>query len=122
MFEKGTRIKARFNFKGTCSIEDLWDLSVRALDLIHKNLNIEIRGLKEVSLLEVKNKEEELLELKIAIVKHIVEVKLQEQKSREDAASRAEKKQRILGIMEEKQNSQLKELSLEELAEMAKTL
>ena len=122
MFEKATRMKLRFNFKGNCSIEDLWDLSVRALDLIHKNLNIEIRGLKEVSLLEVKNKEEELLELKIAIVKHIVEVKLQEQKSREDAASRAEKKQRILGIMEEKQNSQLKELSLEELAEMAKTL
>ena len=122
MFEKATRMKLRFNFKGNCSIEDLWDLSVRALDLIHKNLNIEIRGLKEVSLLEVKNKEEELLELKIAIVKQIVEVKLQEQKSREDAASRAEKKQRILGIMEEKQNSQLKELSLEELAEMAKTL
>ena len=39
IFEKATRGKMRFQFKGLVSVEDLWDLSVQDLDKIFKSLN-----------------------------------------------------------------------------------
>lgn len=75
MFEIATRNKFRFPFKGVISTEDLWDLSVESLDNVFKTLNSEMKKTKEESLLSTKSKDDEVLELKIEIVKHIVAVK-----------------------------------------------
>lgn len=70
MFEIATRNKFRFPFKGVISTEDLWDLSVESLDNVFKTLNSEMKKTKEESLLSTKSKDDEVLELKIEIVKH----------------------------------------------------
>jgi hypothetical protein len=122
MFEKAARMKLRFPHKGLCTVEDLWDIPLEALDRIFKDLNIKIKAQKEESLLETRSKEDEILDLKIAIVKHIVEVRLSEQKARKDLAAKSEKKQKLLGIIAEKQDNALRDLSVDELTKLVDEL
>lgn len=118
MFEKAARLKLRFNHKGLCTVEDLWDLPLRELDTIFKELNAQLRTEKEESLLEVKSQADELLELKIGIVKHVVGIRLQEQKEREDAAAKADRKQKLLGIIAEKQDAELRDMPVDDLKKL----
>lgn len=122
MYEKAARLKLRFNHKGLCTAEDLWDLPLRELDAIFKSLNAQLRTEKEESLLEQKSQEDEILELKVAIVRHVVEVRLQEQKEREDAAAKADRKQKLLGIIADKQDAELRDMSVEELTKLVEGL
>lgn len=122
MFEQASRLKLRFNFKGQSTAEDLWDMPLQALDQIFKGLNAQLKAQKEESLLETKSKEDEILDLKISIVKHVVEVRLREQKAREDEVSKAAKKQKLLGIIAEKQDANLREMSVEDLTKLVDEL
>ena len=122
MFEKAARLKLRFNFKGQSTTEDLWDMPIQALDQIFKGLNAQLKAQKEESLLETKSKEDEILDLKISIVKHVVEVRLREQKAREDEVSKAAKKQKLLGIIAEKQDANLREMSVDDLTKLVDEL
>lgn len=122
MFEKAVRMKLRFNYKGLCSVEDLWDLPVTALDSIYKELNKKAKTEKEESLFDKRTKADDLLDLQIGIVKHIVKIKLKEQEDRENDAIKREKKQKLLSIMAEKQDKALYDMPLEDLEKMAKEL
>jgi len=122
MFEKATRMKLRFDYKGLCSVEDLWDLSLKDLDNIYKKLNKQSKEQEEASLLNEPTKENAVLSLKMSIVKHIVELKLAEKQRREEASERAAKKQKILDIMAEKQDEQLKSMSLDDLNKLVNEL
>lgn len=122
LFEVATRNKFRFAFKGMISVEDLWDLKVEQLDVVYKNLMEEIKKASEESLLKTKSKDQEELEVKINIVKYIVEVKLEEIENRNKAKEKKEQKQRILEILNEKENQNLKNKSVEELKLMLNSL
>lgn len=122
MFEKATRLKLRFPFRGQCSTEDLWDLGVRQLDEIYKALNGQLKAQQGDSLLDEKSDANETLELQINIVKHIVSVKLAEAEARENAAVRAAKKQKLLAKIEAKQDAALDDMSIEELQGLAAEL
>jgi hypothetical protein len=122
MFEKAARMKLRFDFRGSISVEDLWDLSVWDLDTIYKKLNAESRAQKEDSLLEAESPEKEITTLQIGIVKHIVGIKLQEQENREKAAERRARKEKLMAILEEKQDAELHELDMDELRKLIEEL
>lgn len=122
MFEKASRLKIRFLHRGQSSVEDLWDLPLTALDAIFKGLNAQQKAQKEESLLAIKSQADEVLALQIAIVKHVVEVRLAEQAERHSAADKAAQKQKLLGIIAEKQNAELKNMSLEELTKLVNEL
>ena len=122
MFELAVRNKFRFPFKGSISTEDLWDLSVEDLDSIFKNLNLQIKKSNEESLLGGKTKEDEILDLKIKIIKYIVSVKLAEKEAKIKAKENKEKKQKILAILAAKQEKDLESKSIEELTAMLNEL
>jgi hypothetical protein len=122
MFEKAVRLKLRFTHKGLCTVEDLWDIPLESLDRIFKELNTNLRAQKEESLLATRSKEEEILDLKISIVKHIVEVRLSEQKARKDLAAKLSKKQNLLGIIAEKQDNALRDMSVDDLTKLVDEL
>lgn len=122
IFEYATKHKIRFPFKGSISVEDLWDLSVTDLDKVFKILNTQVKQLQEESLLNIKTKENEEIEIKIAIVKHIVSVKLAEKEEKEKASARKAQKQKIMSIIEEKQDEVLKNTSIEDLKKMLEAL
>lgn len=118
IFEYATRNKVRFPFKGVISAEDLWDLSLTNLDSIYKTLNKQMKQSEEESLLKKKATVDEELEVQIAIVKHIVSVKLTEKESAEKALAKKEQKQKIMSILAAKENEALQNSSVEELQKM----
>lgn len=122
IFEVAVRSKFRFPFKGMISVEDLFDLNVRDLDAVFKVLNSQLKQVNEESLLDVKTKQDEELDTKIAIVKHIVKVKQEEESLRLKAKEQREKKQKIMEILASKQESNLKNMSEEELTKMLNEL
>lgn len=122
VFEVATKNKYRFPYRGQISVEDMWDLSVTELDKIFKTLNKQVKTAQEESLLETKTKEDEAIENQIAIVRHIVSVKQKESNDRLREKERKAQKQRIMEIMADKEDEDLKSKSTEELRKMLEEL
>ena len=122
LFEMATRKKFRFPFRGQISVEDLWDLSVQNLNTVFKALNAESKQVKEESLLATKSTEDAILDAKIAIVKHIVNVKLAEAEQRANENAKREQKRRLLELIADKEDEALQGKSIEELKAMAAAL
>lgn len=120
IFEIATKERLRFPYKGMISTEDLWSLSVVELDSIFKTLNAEAKKAEEESLLKTKTKLNEELTIKIDIIKHIVNVKVEEAEKKATAKKRAEEKQMILSLLEKKNAEALANKSADELREMLK--
>ena len=122
LFELATRCKYRFPYRGQITIEDLWDLRLTDLDSVFKILNAEAKKVSEESLLKLKTKEDEELSDKIAIVRYIVSVKLEEQKIRENEKVNKERKQKLLAIKARREEAALENISDEQLNEMINEL
>jgi hypothetical protein len=105
-----------------CTVEDLWDLSLEALDKIYKELNSALKSRDEESLLNKKTAQDEVLSLKIELVKHVFNTLQKEQQERRDAAERAAKKQKIMNLIAEKQDAELRDKSKDELEQMLNEL
>ena len=118
IFEYATRNKVRFPFKGMISVEDLWDLSLTNLDSIYKTLNKQVKQSEEESLLSTKASVDTELEVQIAIVKHIVSVKLAEKEAAEKAFAKKAQKQKIMSIIATKENEALQNSSIDDLKKM----
>ncbi len=118
IFEYVVRNKVRFPYKGNITAEDLWDLPVTGLDNIFKTLNSQAKQSKEESLLDVKSNEDEILDIQIAVVKHIVGVKLEEKAAKERKAENRAKKQKIMEIMAARNDKMLENASDEDLQKM----
>ena len=122
IFETASRQRTRFPYKGMCTVEDLWDLTVRELDGIFKSLNAKLKVDQEESLLDLKDEVSSELDLQVSIIRHIVGVKLAESAAAEQDAARRQKKDRILSILSDKQDESLVAMSEEELAGMLEDL
>ena len=122
IFEVASRMKIRFAYRGMITVEDLWDLSVQELDRIFQKLNKALKESKEESLLKPQDKEDSELAIAVAIVRHIVEVKLAEAAIALAAVERKAKKQKILTILADKQDDSLRNMSSEDLTKMLEDL
>lgn len=122
IFERAVREKTRFNFKGLISAEDLWDLSLESLDAIWCDLETELEKIPRRSLLATGIDQRGEIEFKQEIIKYIVDTKKVESEVRAQAKANSAKKQMILDLIEAKKNENLKNLSIEELAELAEKL
>lgn len=115
LFEVAVRSKMRFPFRGLISVEDLWDLGLTQLDSIFKTLNGEKKQTEEESLLGSKTKENQELQDKIDIIKHVVSVIQDEANARLEEKEKAEKKQKLLRAYADKENDEIKNMSKEEI-------
>lgn len=120
LFEKAVRGKYRFPFKGMITVEDLWDLSLPGLDSVFKQLNKQKKVNEEESLLAVKSEADIELENKIQIVRYIVECKQNEAMAKLVEKENKAHNQKILEIIERKQNKELENMSIEELQKQLK--
>lgn len=116
---EGLKNKFRFEFKGLISIEDLFDLNLADLDVIYKSLKKEEKDLQGDSLLDNdENPKVREVEVKIEIVKSIFGMKQAEIARAERALANKAQKDKILAIIEDKENQELSEKSIDELKEI----
>ena len=115
--------KYRFEFKGLINVENLFDLKLEDLDKIYKDLKREEKELQGDSLLDKKdNPRIKEVETKIEIVQNIFEIKDTEIKLKEQEIIKNARKRKILSIIEDKQDQELSEKSIEELREIYEDL
>lgn len=122
IFEKATKEKIRFEYKGFLTVEDLWDLSLTDLNEIYKSLVKQKKSASEESLLDKETTKDVLLNTQIKLVKHIFDEKEAEKERAKQAIDRKERKEKIMSIIAKKQDSELEEKSSEELKDMLNEL
>lgn len=111
--------KFRFEFKGLISTEDLFDLTLADLDAIYKSLKKEEKDLQGDSLLgNDENPKVREVEVKIEVVKAVFDMKKAEIARAERALANKAQKDKILAIIEDKENQELSEKSIDELREI----
>lgn len=116
VFEKATRTKMRVQTdRGNLGVEDLWDLSLTALNKVAKRLNKELKQNAEEDFLEEASSEDIATKLKFDVVIYILTVKKEEKKAKAEASTKRAEKERLMTILERKQHEADEELSEEEL-------
>lgn len=129
MFTKASRLKLRYaTSAGQVSTEDLWDLPLSSktgranLDEVAKDLHRQLKSDDNVSFVTPEPRADETVQLKFDIVKHIIDVKLAENKRETELRENREKKQKILSIISHKEDEKLSNASVEELRAMVDSL
>jgi len=129
IFEQATRAKIRFSTPvGMLSVEDLWDLpltSTRAranLDDVARLLDAELKSTSSVSFVNDVSEVNAKTKLMFDVVIHIINTKITEAKAAKSAADVREKKQKIMAIIERKQEESLSAASIDDLQQMLASL
>jgi hypothetical protein len=121
MFDVATRNKFRFaSAKGDLTVEQLWDVPLRSkddfnLNEIAKGLNRQINTQREESFVDNNKTIEGSLSIKFEIVRTIIHVKLDEEEAIKNAAAKRERRQKLMKVLEEKQDGKLNEMSISAL-------
>jgi hypothetical protein len=129
MFEKAARLKLRFDSPtGQLSVEELWDLPLTStakranLDDLAIHLDKEFKEKATTSFVKKTTKGDEITKLKFDIVLKVIEVKQAEAEAASLKQTNAERKQKLLAILAEKQDADLKGRSAEELQKLISEL
>lgn len=116
MYKVASKMKLRFaTVKGNLSVEDLWDLSLTALDKMAVAIDDEISKSPRKSFIAETTPENEVAKLKLDILKDIIETKMKEKNDKESEKRKQSERNRLLEILAKKEEASLENLSIEEL-------
>lgn len=122
IFEQASQQKLRFpSVKGELTTEQLWDLPLQSknqfdLDTVAKTVNNELKNVTEESFVATTTSPAKtILELKFEIVKHVIAVRIATNAAARDQAARKAEKDKLIGILADKQDEALKGLTPEEI-------
>ena len=119
MFENALKNGFRYpSNKGLIRTEDLFCLSLNDLNEIAKKINKLIKDSEEESFIPGPNFNNNNDSKRLDIVKHIINLKINEQNAKMIEKSNAEKRQRILEIINKKDEESLENMSKEELEKL----
>lgn len=118
IFKYAVKKKLRFNYKGLCTIEDLYDIPLSDLDSMYGALKRRQKNFGSDSLLNKKSSEEKEVAIKIEIIENIVADRFADIDKAKKAQQIREKNRRIAEIIADKEDAALHEMSLEDLKAM----
>ena len=122
LFEMATRNKMRFpSTKGELSVEDLWDLSDKDLDVVYKNLKDQEVKSSEESLLDDANVDPKLTAA-IGIVKYIFTTKRKEKLAEKERINKKLTQKKYIDALSKKQDEAIEKMSEAELRAMIDSL
>lgn len=111
-----SRKKYRFESgRGVVGVEELWDLSLEAVDKIAVALHEQIEKAGSKSFLQKRAASTTELENKLAIAKFVIETRSAEQDAAKVKAAKQAEKARLLEALANQQDKELQNLSSEEL-------
>ena len=123
IFEIASREKYRYPYKGMITTEDLWDLSLEELDAVFKTLNKTVMAAQtEDSLMYKPDDIDNELLTKIRIVRHVFNTKETEQAICLQKKANADKKQKILAVLAQRESDSLNNMTDEELQNLLNEL
>lgn len=123
MYKQASILKLRIKTElGNLTTEQLWDLSLTQLagaiksvkKILVKNDDDELSFLEETKVVDVEN------QLRFDILKDVYQTKRKENENRRNALEIKAHNEKIDALIAEKQDSQLKEMSIEELKKLYK--
>lgn len=118
LFEMATRSKLRFpSTKGELSVEDLWNLSDKDLDVVYKNLKDQEVKSSEESLLDNANVDPKLTAA-IGIVRYIFTTKRKEKLTEKERINKKLKQKKYIDALSKKQDEAIEKMSEAELRAM----
>lgn len=126
IFERGTREKVRFQLpqgftpSGLLTTEELWSIKKDSLVAYEESLQDELEkyGKPGRRRTTTKTAEQELVELKLAIVTHILDVKESEQTDAQLEAKKAKHNAEIFELIARKEMDEKANLPIEELRKL----
>lgn len=124
MFETASRMKLRFaSHKGQLTVEQLWDLPLKStnnvcLNTVAQNCHNDLTSQDEMDFIGGTKVDNTVFQMKFDIVKHIIDVRVAENEARNNAKARAAEKQKLLGILSNKKDTELQGKSAEEIQKM----
>lgn len=122
LFEMATRSKLRFpSTKGELSVEDLWDLSDKDLDVVYKNLKDQEVKSSEESLLDDANVDPKLTAA-IGIVRYIFTTKRNEKLAEKERINKKRTQKKYIDALSKKQDEAIEKMSEAELRAMIDSL
>lgn len=122
LFEMATRNKMRFpSRKGELSVEDLWDLSDKDLDVVYKNLKDQEVKSSEESLLDDVNVDPKLTAA-IGIVRYIFTTKRNEKLAEKERINKKLKQKKYIDALSKKEDEAIEKMSEAELRAMIDSL
>lgn len=130
MFEKASRLKLRFDsVQGKLTVEDLWELPLTSrtgkanLDDLARSVSRQLKASDtEESFVLKSTPANSVDKLRLDILKQVISVRLAENEAAEKVAVNKAKKQQILAIIAQKQDSELGAMSIEDLNKLVENL
>ena len=116
MYKEASKMKLRFaTVKGNLSVEDLWDLSLTALDKMAVAIDEQISKNPKKSFIFETTPEDKVSKLKLDILKDIINTKLEEKAKKDSEKQKISERNKLLEILAKKEEASLENLSIEEL-------
>lgn len=122
LFEIASRKAFRFtSARGALTVEQLWDLPLQScsnfdLDSVARSVNTELKAVTEESFVTTAaNPAKAELELKLELVKHVIAVKIAENKAISDRAAKADKRKKLIAALAQKEEQALGGMTKEEI-------
>lgn len=129
IFEFATRNKLRFaSTKGELSVEQLWDVPLRAADgfdlnAIAKTANEAVKAANEENFVETKRTKAHVrAETVLEVVKHVIGVKLGDEDAAKRRAENKQEKEQLLAALADKQAGKLSAMSEAQLRKKIEAL
>lgn len=128
LFEKATRLKLRFpSSAGNLNVEDLWDLPLKSertnrasLNNVAQLANAKVKANEEESFVDAPSPGSTVDQLRLDVVKHVIAVRIEENKAKTEAAANRAHNAKIDALIEKKQDEALAGKSIEELQALKK--
>lgn len=121
-FEQASREQLRFDLQGQISTEQLWKVNLDNLISYEEKLTeiVEAYGKATRRKAGRKTKEQELNELRLAVVTSVLDTRIKEQEEASEALKTKAHNQKIMALIAEQEDKDLRSLPVEELKKLLK--
>ena len=129
IFQYASRNKLRFaSVRGEITLENLWDAPLRSrdgfdLNAIAKSANATWKAATEENFVETTRTEAHVrLEVALDVIKHVIAAKLDDEATARRRADNKAKKEKLLAVLERKQDERLDSLSMKDIQKQIASL